>query len=197
MLKLLQKEIPNPTWIVKDNKKALLSDCKSVFLPLSKKDELIMKKMIDWVRVSQQDKALNNSQKMTEAIGIAAPQIGANIKMYYILLPLFDEKINKITYIEHALINPKISGKSKQIGALKHGEGCLSVDYKHEGLVPRSYKIHVSGYDFLKKKHVNLVVRNYEAIVFQHEQDHLEKKLYYHHINKKDPWFKNDDWIII
>lgn len=196
MLKLLQKEIPSTTWIVKDNKSSLLSDCQTVSLPLSEENQLVMKKMIDWVRVSQ-DSTLNSNQKMTEAIGIAAPQIGANIKMYYILLPFFDEKTQKVTYLEHALINPKISGKSTQIATLKHGEGCLSVNQKHEGFVPRSYKIHVSGYDYLKEKHVNLVVRGYEAIVFQHEQDHLEKKLYYHHINKKNPWFKNDNWIII
>lgn len=196
MLKLLQKETPNNSWIVKDNKKTLLNECKSVNIPLNKNDELIMLKMIDWVRASQ-DKTFNANQEMTEAIGIAAPQIGANIKMYYILLPIFDEKNNKTNYIEHALINPKINGKSKQIAALKSGEGCLSVEKNHEGLVPRSYKIHVSGYDFLKKTYVNLIVRNYEAIVFQHEQDHLEKKLYYHHINKKDPWFKDTNWIII
>lgn len=196
MLKLLQEETPKRAWIVKDNKKSLLEGCKTVSLPLSQKDELVMKKMIDWVRVSQ-DKTINSEQEMTEAIGIAAPQIGANIKMYYILLPIFDEKNEKVTFIEHALINPKITGKSEQIAALKSGEGCLSVDEKHEGLVPRSYKIHVSGYDFLKKKNINLIVRGYEAIVFQHEQDHLEKKLYYHHVNKKDPWFQHTNWILI
>jgi len=139
-----------------------------------------------------QDKKLNSSQKLIEAVGIAAPQIGVNIRMYYILVRFFDEKTNRTTYVEHALINPKINGKSKQIVALENGEKCLSVDNfntnkKHEGLVPRSYKIHVSGYDFLKNKHVNLVARGFEAIVFQHEQDHLEKKIYYHHINKKNP----------
>lgn len=196
MLKLLQEETPKKTWIVEDNDKSLLSDCKPVTLPLSKEDELVMKKMIDWVRVSQDEK-LNSELQLTEAIGIAAPQIGVNINMYYILVPILDEKNDKVTYYEHALINPKINGKSKQIAALKAGEACLSVEKKHEGLVPRSYKIHVSGYDFLKKQDVSLVVRGYEAIVFQHEQDHLEKKLYYHHINKKDLWFKKEDWIII
>lgn len=196
MLKLLQKEMPDNSWIVKDVNKDLLSNCKDVNLPLNKTDELIMKKMIDWVKVSQ-DENLNANQEMIEAIGIAAPQIGFNCKMYYILLPVLDEKTNQITYYEHALINPKITGKSAQIAALEKGEGCLSVDKKHEGFVPRSYKITVTGYDYLKKKKVNLTVRGYEAIVFQHEQDHLEKGLYYHRINKKEPFNKNDDWIII
>lgn len=195
MLKLLQEEMPSNTWIVKDSTKSLLFDCKEISLPLNQEDELAMEKMIDWVRVSQNE-TLNSSQHLIEAIGIAAPQIGYNSNMYYILLPLVNED-GKINYIEHALINPKISGKSKQLTALKNGEGCLSVDKKHEGLVPRSYKVQVSGYDFLKKEYVNLIARGYEAIVFQHEQDHLEKKLYYHYINQKDPWFKTENLIII
>lgn len=196
MLKLLQKEMPTAKWIVKDKQKTLLLECKKITLPLNQVDELIMQKLIDWVRVSQDEK-LNQNHEMTEAIGIAAPQIGANITMYYILLPIFDENTKKTNYFEHALINPKIIAYSKQIAALKHGEGCLSVDEKHQGFVPRSYKIHVTGYDYLKKKNVNLIVRGYEAIVFQHEQDHLEKKLYYYHINKNNPWLKEDNWIII
>lgn len=196
MLKLLQKEMPTAKWIVKDNQTTLLSECKKITLPLNQADELIMQKLIDWVRVSQDEK-LNQNHEMIEAIGIAAPQIGANVNMYYILVPIFDEKSKKINYFEHALINPKIIARSEQIAALKHGEGCLSVDNKHEGLVPRSYKIHVTGYDYLKKKDINLIVRGYEAIVFQHEQDHLEKKLYYHHINKNYPWLKEANWIII
>lgn len=196
MVKLLQKEMPTNAWITKDNEKSLLSGCQEVILPLSKKDELTMKKMIDWVKVSQ-DEELNPNQEMIEAIGIAAPQIGANVNMYYILLPIFDEVQDKVIYYEHALINPKITGRSAQIAALKNGEGCLSVDKKHEGLVPRSYKVTITGYDYFSKKKVNLTARGYEAIVFQHEQDHLEKHLYYHHINKKDPLAQKDDWILI
>lgn len=196
MLKLLQKEMPTAKWIVKDNQKSLLSECQQITLPLNQSDELIMQKLIDWVRVSQNEK-LNSNHEMIEAIGIAAPQIGANVNMYYILLPIFDEESKKTNYFEHALINPKIIAHSKQIAALKHGEGCLSVDKKHQGLVPRSYKIHVTGYDYLKQKNISLTVRGYEAIVFQHEQDHLEKHLYYHHINKDKPWVKAENWIII
>ncbi|MDQ7982703.1 MAG: peptide deformylase [Spiroplasma sp.] len=196
MLKLLQEEIPSAKWIVKDNQKSLLGNCNEVKLPLNRNDELIIKKMIDWVRASQDEK-FNAKQEMIEAIGIAAPQIGANIKMYYILLPIFDDQGNKTKYLEHALINPKIIARSEQLAALKNGEGCLSVDKKHQGYVPRNYKIHVVGYDYLKKKNINLTIRGYEAIVFQHEQDHLEKKLYYHHINKNNPWVKNNNLIII
>ncbi|WP_342261452.1 peptide deformylase [Spiroplasma endosymbiont of Notiophilus biguttatus] len=196
MLKKLQNEVPSASWITEDTKPSLLRPCADVILPLTPKDENIMKRMIDWVKASQ-DKEFNANNTLTEAIGIAAPQIGENIKMYYILLPI-PNKNEKIIYYEHALINPKIIGKSEQIAYLKKGEGCLSVtNHPHEGLVPRSYKINVTGYDYLKKKKVILTVRGYEAIVFQHEQDHLEGKLFYHHINKDNPWLNDDKWIMI
>ncbi|WP_281749702.1 peptide deformylase [Spiroplasma ixodetis] len=34
-------------------------------------------------------------------------------------------------------------------------------------------------------------------MVFQHEQDHLEGKLFYHHINKDNHWLNDDKWIMI
>ncbi|WP_308149351.1 MULTISPECIES: peptide deformylase [unclassified Spiroplasma] len=196
MLKLLQNEKPDSSWITQDTTKTLLDTCTEVVLPLTNNDKDIMKKMIDWVKASQDDE-FNANNVIIEAIGIAAPQIGKNVNMYYILLPI-SNKDGTITYYEHALINPKIIGRSEQIAALKKGEGCLSVTTKHhEGLVPRSYKIKVTGFDYLKNKKVNLTIRGYEAIVFQHEQDHLEGKLFYHHINKENPWHSNEEWIII
>lgn len=196
MLKLLQNETPDASWITQDSIKTLLGTCHEIELPLTKKDENVMRKMIDWVKASQDDK-FNTNNLLTEAIGIAAPQIGENVNMYYILIP-DKNKDENTTYYEHALINPKIIGRSEQIAALKKGEGCLSVTNKHhEGLVPRSYKIKVTGFDYLKNKKVSLTARGYEAIVFQHEQDHLEGKLFYHHINKKNPWHSNEEWIII
>lgn len=196
MLQKLQIEIPSASWITEDTKPSLLKPCVDVILPLTPTDENIMKRMIDWVKASQ-DKEFNANNTLTEAIGIAAPQIGENIKMYYILLPI-PSKDGKLNYYEHALINSKIVGKSKQIAYLKKGEGCLSVtNHVYEGLVPRSYKINVTGYDYLKKKKINLTIRGYEAIVFQHEQDHLEGKLFYHHINKDNPWVNDEKWIMI
>ena len=197
MLKQLQNKKPEASWITQDTKPSLLQACADVIFPLTTKDENTMQRMIDWVRASQ-DEEFNSNNILTEAIGIAAPQIGENVKMNYILLPVSNQNETIKKYYEHALINPKIIGKSKQIGYLKQGEGCLSVtNQRHEGLVPRSYKITVTGYDYLKKKNVTLTARGYEAIVFQHEQDHLEGKLFYHHINKDNPWLSDEKWIMI
>jgi len=197
MLELLQSETPLSSWITEDTAESLLKPCTAVSLPLSKADEDTMKKMIDWVKVSQ-DQILNADKSLTEAIGIAAPQIGKNVQMYYILLPITNVDKTKVTYYEHALINPKITAKSNQVVAARYGEGCLSVKNKdHEGIVPRSYKIEVTGYDYFTRQNVKLVARGYEAIVFQHEQDHLEGHLFYHHINQENPWNTPEEWIIV
>jgi peptide deformylase len=37
----------------------------------------------------------------------------------------------------------------------------------------------------------------YDAIVLQHELDHLQGRLFIDRINKKDPWSKTNDLIMI
>ena len=74
--------------------------------------------------------------------------------------------------------------------ALECGEGCLSVDDNHPGYVYRTAKIIVKAFDAKQMKDVFVTARGYEAIVLQHELDHLDGVLYYDHINKKDPFVR-------
>jgi peptide deformylase len=92
-----------------------------------------------------------------------------------------------------AAVNPKILSRSARIGALEDGEGCLSVDQDHPGIVPRSYKIIVEYYDYLKKQLIKETLKGYKAIVFQHEFDHNQGHLYYDLINPKNPEAVQDD----
>ena len=144
-----------------------------------------MQKLIDYVTCSQ-DKEINKDNHLIPAVGLAACQIGVNKQMYYIRLTL-PQKNGTNELIEHALINPKIIGYSKQKACLKEGEGCLSVCKQKPGYVIRHFKFIVAGYDYLKQKEVKITAINYEAIVIQHEQKHLEGILYYDLINKKNP----------
>ncbi|WP_374696207.1 peptide deformylase [Spiroplasma endosymbiont of Polydrusus formosus] len=193
---MLQNEIPTKDWLVFDNTSSIRQSSKEVAFPLASDNELVMKKLIDFVKYSQ-DPQKNNGHAIRPAVGLAAPQIGHNIKMYYIRIEDTDEETETKKITEHAMINPKIIGKSNQLACIKEGEGCLSVNGDKEGLVPRSFRIIVEGYDYLKQQQVTITVRSYEAIVFQHEQAHLEGKLYYDLINKKMPWIKKSDWIIL
>ncbi|KNG78986.1 peptide deformylase [Mycoplasma sp. HU2014] len=194
---LLQNNRPSNSWLFKDtNKEVIRNTCKQIKDPanLTQEEELVMKKLIDFVVVSQDE---NENKKDSDdylrpAVGLAAPQIGSNIDMFYVRFNWDEDDIE-----EYAMINTKLISKSSQIVALKDGEGCLSVDHDHTGIVPRSYKIVVEGYDWLTKQYVTLTLRGYCAIVFQHEMEHNIGKLYYDRINKQDPMFSKDDWILL
>ena len=114
-------------------------------------------------------------------VGIAAPQVGVNKRMFAInAVDFLDEKQTRYLL---AIINPVITHKSKEMTYLPGGEGCLSVDRSTEGLVtPRHYAITAKCaiYDFKnnRAKNVTLKLEGYPAIVFQHEYDHLDGTLY-------------------
>ena len=99
--------------------------------------------------------------------------------------------------VEYALVNPKIISSSVKLCYLKSGEGCLSVDDDHKGYFYRAYKIRVKAYSFLDQKEVEIVAKGYDAIVLQHEIDHLSGVLYYDHIDKKNPFVIKDNSIAI
>ena len=90
--------------------------------------------------------------------------------------------------MDHRLINPRIISESVKQVYLSGGEGCLSVDNEHQGYVYRKYKILVKAYDVKQQKETVITARGYEAIVLQHEIDHLNGVLFYDHIDKKDPF---------
>ena len=89
--------------------------------------------------------------------------------------------------VEYGLVNPKIIQNSMKKVALKGGEGCLSVDEDHSGFVYRYDKIVMKAYDVVSQKEVLIKAKGYDAIVLQHEYDHLDGILYYDRINKKEP----------
>ncbi|AGJ90938.1 peptide deformylase [Mycoplasma putrefaciens] len=194
---LLQDQKPSNSWLFKDtNQKVIRATCQAVNNPeqLTSDEELVVKKLIDFVVLSQDQ--INNhpdsSDYLRPAVGLAAPQIGVNKDIFYVRFNTNDEQIKHF-----AMINTKLISKSTQIVALSDGEGCLSVDTDHDGIVPRAYKIVVEGYDWITKQYLTLTLRGYQAIVFQHEMEHNLGKLYYDHINKKDPMFIQKDWILI
>jgi peptide deformylase len=108
----------------------------------------------------------SEEQDNVPAAGISAPQVGRNIRVFYIL--------NYDTYKWQLFINPEIrpigSGKTSIL------EGCLSVPNR-EGEVARYKKIKVKYQDeegnWRTKK-----FKNINAIAVQHEMDHLDGILF-------------------
>ena len=99
--------------------------------------------------------------------------------------------------VQYALVNPKIVATSIKLCYLSGGEGCLSVDKDHEGYVYRPNKVTIKAYNLLEHKDVEIVARGYDAIVLQHEFDHLNGILYYDHIDKTNPFRHIDNTIEI
>lgn len=181
-------------WLFQEDQPELKTTCKEVPLPLNNEDKIIMEKLIRYVKWSQ-NPAEHNGLCDRPAVGIAANQIGINKQMYYIRFK--SPETNEI--IEHAIINGKIVARSETKSYLPMGEGCLSVikrSYFH-GISVRNFIIEVEGYNYFTQKNLHLHANNFEAIVFQHEQDHLIGKLFYDRINSKNPKYIDDNWIKI
>ena len=167
--------------IVKLPNKILREKSQDVKLPLNDEDIHLAEKMIYHVEDS-----IKPNSKFRPAVGVAAIQYGIPKKMFYIYIEDSDGEV----LFKDLLINPKIISKSDTMVALRDGEGCLSVresEPNQKGYVKRSLRIIVEGYSYFKKKIVRHDQSNYVAIVFQHELDHLEGKLFIDHIDKKNP----------
>lgn len=164
---------------------------KEVKLPLSDEDEQLVKDMIKHI----DDSKLPGS-KDREGIGLAAVQVGHLKRMFYI-----NVELDKGRVFREFLINPVLIGEGATLCAFEQGEGCLSVDEKNrqdlEGLVHRRYKVIVKGYSYFQKKEVEITKTGIEAIVLQHELDHLDGKLFYDRIDQERPWdLKGNEEII-
>ncbi|CAK8054035.1 peptide deformylase [Eupransor demetentiae] len=177
--------------ITRDGNPVLREISKPVEFPLSDEDRQLAKDMMEYLVVSQDDEA-NEKYGLRPGVGLAAPQVGYAKQMAAILIPDQDPKETSETpYFKGVIFNPVIISETVQRAALNVGEGCLSVDEDVPGFVPRSSKITVR-YQDESGETKTIKLRNYPAIVFQHEIDHLHGHLYYDHINRANPWAIND-----
>ncbi len=176
--------------IIKDSVKSLREKSTPVDLPLEPKYKKLLNEMLEYLKLSQ-DEEYAKKHNIRSGVGLAAPQVGVNKQM----LVIYYEVEKQI--VQHILVNPKIIATSVKLCYLSSGEGCLSVDKDHEGYVYRPNKVTIKAYDAFKDKEVTIVARGYEAIVLQHEIDHLNGILYYDHIDKKNPFKKLENSIEI
>lgn len=166
--------------IVRDGHPALRKKSKEVDLPLNNEDLKILDDMLTYLKNSQ-DKKIAEKYNLRTGVGLAAPQLGINKQLIVVHFELENEKHS------YQLINPKIISHSVQQAYLVNGEGCLSVDEDIEGYVPRYHRITVRAYK-PSGEMVRLRLRDYAAIVVQHEIDHLNGIMFYDHINKTNPF---------
>lgn len=107
-------------------------------------------------------------------VGLAAIQVGLNEKLLVYDIAPRDE--NRAL---HALINPTIVESDGT--TISENEGCLSVpDYNAD--VQRAARIHVTGFD-RDGNPIDMDAEGFQAIVLQHEIDHLNGKLFIERIS--------------
>lgn len=105
------------------------------------------------------------TMKKAKGVGLAAPQIGINKRLFVTAAPGDENRV---------FINPKIISYSIQTSTME--EGCLSIP----GIwcdVVRPQKVVVSAYD-TDGKEFTLKASGYLARVIQHEYDHLNGKVF-------------------
>ena len=175
--------------IVREGNQILRNQSTDIKLPLQQEDKNTIMEMVGYLFNSQDDEKAKELG-LRPGVGLAAPQIGINKKLFTILANDLEGKLWLMV-----VMNPKIIKKSKEMTYLPGGEGCLSVDRDTCGITPRYKKITVEAdlYNLQtgKVEHKKFDLNDYIAIVFQHEYDHLFGTLFVDTIISEDEAKKN------
>jgi peptide deformylase len=103
-------------------------------------------------------------------VGLAAIQVGVDKSLLIFDIAQPDDADRKI----HVLVNPRIVEKEGEL--LSENEGCLSVpDFRAD--VNRAERVLVDGFD-RHGKPLRLEAEGFQAVVLQHEIDHLNGTLF-------------------
>lgn len=107
-------------------------------------------------------------------IGLAAPQIGLDIRLFVIDLSPLAEDDERFVDFKKVFINANITELSDDVESAE--EGCLSLPGINEPVSrPRKIKIHYLDENF--KEH-NEIYEGFFARCIQHEYDHIEGELF-------------------
>lgn len=146
-------------------------------LSLRKKSEIVTEitpEVLDLIK--EMKETLKNSEN---GVGLAAPQIGKNIRLFVIVEELAKDG-------REVFINPAITQVSKKMAVEE--EGCLSLPGYWEEL-PRAEKVTVKAIDENGKK-FKVKMKGISARLILHEVDHLNGILFTDHLGKKSNDFK-------
>ena len=108
-----------------------------------------------------------------DGVGLAAPQIGINKRIFVMDCSREDEEQDC-----RIVINPEIEYRSEEFGSYK--EGCLSIPGITEEISrPKVIKVVYQGIDGVLQKNT---LDDLWSTCFQHELDHLNGKLFIDHL---------------
>ena len=117
---------------------------------------------------------MRDTMKALEGVGLAAPQIGVNLRVVIFSVQRSPRYPDAEPVPETVLINPVITPLGSDTE--EDWEGCLSVPGMR-GMVPRFETIRYQGYDEYGAL-IDRTVSGFHARVVQHECDHLDGILY-------------------
>jgi peptide deformylase len=120
------------------------------------------------------------SMRAHDGIGIAAPQVGKDLRMFLVAKELFPPEIQAQLSTD-IFLNPKLKKRGFKREVLE--EGCLSVPDVY-GEVSRAMHVTLEAYN-QDWKPLTITTTGLLARVFQHEVDHLNGTLFVDHANKK------------
>jgi peptide deformylase len=159
---------------------------------LRQKSKPVLKIDTKILKLIQDLKDTLSVQKEPEGIGLAAPQIGKNLRIFVASYKEFNRVVinPEIVKIDKSQV---ISHKSKSRKEIL--EGCLSLPYYY-GPLKRAGKITIK-YLNEKGEEITETFEGFNAQIIMHEIDHLEGVLFVDHLLKeKKPLYKvdGDEW---
>ncbi|MEX5398405.1 peptide deformylase [Streptococcus sp. ZJ93] len=185
--------------IIREGHPTLRKVAEEVQLPLSDQEVILGEKMLQFLKHSQ-DPVMAEKLKLRGGVGLAAPQIDVSKRIIAVLVPNpEDEEGNPPSQayaLEEIMYNPKIVSHSIQEAAMEGGEGCLSVDREVPGYVVRHARVTVEYFDKNGEKH-RIKLKGFNAIVVQHEIDHINGIMFYDRINPEHPFAIKEGMLVI
>ncbi len=109
-----------------------------------------------------------------EGVGLAAPQIGKNIRLFIVDCTPWGEDNPELAEYKRVFINAEIYERSEDTDLFN--EGCLSLPGLHEDVRrPKSIRMRWLDENFVEHDEL---IDGLPARVIQHEYDHLEGKVF-------------------
>ena len=114
-----------------------------------------------------------------EGVGLAAPQIGKNIRLFIVDCTPWAEEVPELADFRKVFVNAEIYERSEQTSHFE--EGCLSIPGIHENVVrPVSIRMRYLDENFVEHDEE---FTGKPARVIQHEYDHIEGKVFTDHLS--------------
>jgi len=112
-------------------------------------------------------------------VGLAAPQIGLNIRLFIIDATPYKEEVEGDFPLKQVFINPSIVEEVGEPWGFE--EGCLSIpDIREEVFRPEKVTLNFMDTDFQPRE---VVYHGMMARIIQHEYDHLEGIMFVDHVS--------------